>query len=74
MVVFSTAFGQIQVFFLFVIMNDLSKWGTDPNFSDIIAPSPSLTHFWPMFPFLFFLPPENIGKLLVFWCFQGVQR
>ena len=31
---FSAACGQIQItFFLFVIMNDLPKWGTDPNFS-----------------------------------------
>ena len=52
-------------------MNDLSKWGTDSNFSDILTPSPSLTHFWPMFPFL---APENISKALVFWCFQGVQK
>ena len=31
---FSAVCGQIQItFFLFVIMNDLPKWGTDPNFS-----------------------------------------
>ena len=34
---FSAACEHAQIiFFLFVIMNDLSKWGTDPNFSDIL--------------------------------------
>ena len=30
-----------------------------------------LTHFWRKFPFI---PPENSGKALLFWCFQEVQN
>ena len=58
--------------FLGVIkVNNLSKWGTDPNISyillhqDILRYTPSPFHF---------LSPENIKKSLVFWCFQGVQK
>ena len=55
-------------FFLFVIMKDSSKWGTDPNFSDILTSSPNLTQFWRMFPF--FTPWKHQKN---FW-FSGVFR
>ena len=66
--VFSTACGQIQIFFfLFDIMNDLPKWGTDPNSSDILTFSLIEIRF-------LFLPPENIRTPLGFFVFSGDPR
>ena len=52
-----------NIFFLFVIITDLSKQGTDPNFSGMLTPL-----------CFYFAPPENIRKPLAFQCFQEVQN
>ena len=48
-------------------MNDLPKWGTDPNSSDILTFSLIEIRF-------LFLPPENIRTPLGFFVFSGNPR
>ena len=65
---FSCLWTNSNIFFLFVIMYDLFKWGTNPIFSDILTSSRSLSQFWPMFPFFY------SSNSFVFWYLQGVQK
>ena len=50
-------------------MNDLTKLGTDPNFSDILLYQAELSSG----RCLSFLPPQNIGKILVPGVFRGYK-